>query len=350
MKMPKVAVSNDKPSAAIALTRPTQEHEHESLPKVVVCTETAASTAVLAPHAIALSNALGFKLELIHVIEPRAASQIPFDPIEWDLRRREAAAFVAGLSKQYEAQKRNILTRVLQGRTSDQICACLVDNLEDIVALCRSDIELPGHIGQTARRVLENAANSVLMVPASADKEVIVNYQRILVPLDGSARAECALPLAKKIAQASNGKIILVHAIPEPVLTEIDPLNNEDVELRDSLLRRNERVAKDYIGRIQDNMSADGLVASSAILAGGDSRRLLNEAIINESADLLILSSHGCGGHADVAAGDVTSYLLANASVPILMIRRPGQNGYGGNQHFYRSADSKGARRPTGAN
>ena len=348
--MPKIAASNAKPSATIALTRPTQEHEHESRPKVVVCTETATSTAILAPHAIALSNALGFTLQLVHVIEPRAASQIPFDPIEWDLRRREAEAFVAGLSKQYEAPQRKILTRVSQGRTSDQICTCLADNLEDIVALCRSDVELPGHIGQTARRVLENAANSVLMVPASADKEVSINYQRILVPLDGSARAECALPLAKKIAQAFNGKIILIHAIPEPVLTEIDPLNNEDIELRDSLLRRNERVAKGYMDRIQENMSADGLVATSIILAGGDSRRLLNESIINESADLLILSSHGCGGHAEVAAGDVTSYLLANSRVPTLMIRRPGQNGYGGSQHVYRSADSKGARRPTGAN
>ena len=95
MKMPKIAVSNAKPSSAITLTRPTQEHEHGSLPKVVVCTETATSTAILIPHAMALSNALGFTLQLVHVIEPRAASQIPFDPIEWDLRRREAEAFVA---------------------------------------------------------------------------------------------------------------------------------------------------------------------------------------------------------------------------------------------------------------
>ncbi|MFT6895934.1 MAG: nucleotide-binding universal stress UspA family protein [Paraglaciecola sp.] len=318
-------------------------------PKVVVCAETASSSAKVIPHAMALSNALGIELQLVHVIEPRQALQFPLDPFEWDLRRREAEAFVTGLSKQYGSKKSNILTQVLQGRTSDKICSCLVDNDEDIAALCRSDVEQPGHIGQTARRVLEKAVNSVLIVPPSADQDVVVNYQRILIPLDGSARAEGVLFLGKKIAQASNATLILIHAIPDPVLTEIDALDNEDIELRDSLLRRNERVARDYLDRIAENISASGLTSTSVILNGSDARRLLNDAIIAESADLLILSSHGHSGHADVATGDVTSYLLANASVPILMIRRPGHNGNHGGKHLYRNADSKGVRRPTGA-
>ncbi len=344
---------DQKEETAVSLaSKAVMNSDQEQHPRVVVCAETAASTAKVIPHAMALSSALGIELLLVHVIEPRQTAQTPFDPFEWDLRRREAEAFIEGLSKQYESRKRKIRTRVLQGRSSDQICTCLIENIDDIAALCRSDVEQIGHIGQTARRVLERAANSILMVPASsdADKNVAVNYQRILVPLDGSARAETALPLAKRIAQATNATLILVHAIPDPELTEIDPLDNEDIALRDSLLRRNERVAREYLDRVKENIRAVGLAAGSVILTGGDARRLLNDAIVTESADLLILSSHGHSGHAEVATGDVTSYLLAHSSVPVLMIRRVRQNYNHGNHHFFRSAESRGVRRPTGTN
>ena len=38
-------------------------------------------------------------------------------------------------------------------------------------------------------------------------------FRRILVPLDGSARAEQALPIAARIAQASGGSVMLLHVL-----------------------------------------------------------------------------------------------------------------------------------------
>ena len=43
-------------------------------------------------------------------------------------------------------------------------------------------------------------------------------FQRILVPLDGSTRAERALPVAAKIARASGGSVVLLRVIaPVPI-------------------------------------------------------------------------------------------------------------------------------------
>ncbi len=39
-------------------------------------------------------------------------------------------------------------------------------------------------------------------------------FRRILVPLDGSARAERALPMAARLAQASGGSLFLVRVVP----------------------------------------------------------------------------------------------------------------------------------------
>ena len=38
-------------------------------------------------------------------------------------------------------------------------------------------------------------------------------FQRILVPLDGSTRAERAIPVAARIARASRGSVILVRVV-----------------------------------------------------------------------------------------------------------------------------------------
>ena len=341
--------SKEKSTVSLASSKDNNKLNDGQLPKVVVCAKTNSSTQTVIPHALAISNALGIEVQLVHVIEPSQDAQAPLDPVEWDLRRREAKAFVSELSTQHESSKRKILTQVLQGRMSDKISSCLLKNDEDIVALCRSSNDEAGHIGQTVRQVLEKTTNSALIVPVTAEQDLTVRYRRILIPLDGSARAESTLSMAKKIARAHNATIILIHAIPKTVLTEIDPLNNEDIALRDSLQRRNERVARVYLDRMVENISASGLTSSSVIISGGDARRLLNEAIIAESADLLILSSHGQSGHADVATGDVTSYLLANANVPILLVRRRNHIGNHGGTHFYKGVNSKGVRHPTGA-
>jgi nucleotide-binding universal stress UspA family protein len=41
-------------------------------------------------------------------------------------------------------------------------------------------------------------------------------YKRILVPLDGSARAEQALPVAAKLAKASEGSLVLLRVVSQP--------------------------------------------------------------------------------------------------------------------------------------
>ncbi len=58
-------------------------------------------------------------------------------------------------------------------------------------------------------------------------------FQRIMVPLDGSARAERAVPVAARIARASHGNILLVRvanpsaSIAVAYAPPMDPLKPE---------------------------------------------------------------------------------------------------------------------------
>jgi K+-sensing histidine kinase KdpD len=88
-------------------------------PTVVVCAEQTASAVKVIPHAQAVAAALAAELLLVHVIEAHQPSFAPSAPFEWDLRRREAEAFVSDLSMQYQSGDNVIATRGLQGRPSD---------------------------------------------------------------------------------------------------------------------------------------------------------------------------------------------------------------------------------------
>ncbi len=59
-------------------------------------------------------------------------------------------------------------------------------------------------------------------------------FQRILVPLDGSLRAEQALPVAARIARATGGSLLLVQVINPVLATKGVPADVHDAWERDS--------------------------------------------------------------------------------------------------------------------
>lgn len=70
-----------------------------------------------------------------------------------------------------------------------------------IMAFCRHGTDLPWHLDKDNWLVAENLRTSILMVPESANPSPSVVYNRIMVPLDGSCRAEAALPVAEMAAR-----------------------------------------------------------------------------------------------------------------------------------------------------
>lgn len=311
--------------------------------KVIVCIDTAGGSRMAVPAAKAIARALGAELTFVHVIEPRRTSNgAPFDPVEWDIRRREAEAHMSGLADEHANGKTEISTLLLEGRCAEQLSGMLSGRPQDIAVLCRGDDEAAPHVGETARRILESGRSSVLVIPTAGSAKPSAGFSRILVPLDGSGQSESVLPFVQRIAEAHDAEIVLVHATPEPLFTQAGPAEPKDNELREQLRRRNERVAKKYLDRISARMRADGVRARTVVLSGGDVRRQLAGAIGAHSADLLVLASHGHSGFADVPFGDVAGFVLSRSSVPVLMLRQAGDQTAA---HVFSSAQSKGVRR-----
>jgi len=290
--------------------------------RVVACIDEIQDSWKVVPYSAIVAKAFDAELTLMHVIETGAKCGTPPDPIASSLLRREASMKMENLAKNWTDGVSDIDTTILEGHPGDQICIWAKDHHVDLTVICtRQDRAVcDWDVGDTARRVMDCVTGSVLLIP-----ECITggdaSCRKILAPLDGSSRAESALQIALKLAETQNAELVLVHAVPEPHFTDIGPLEQEDIELRRRLLQRNESAGRTYLNQIRDRLYDRSIAVRTVILSGGDPRHLIARAIVDEGADMVVVSSHGCSGHIDMSAGSVASHLMTHTSIPLFIVR-----------------------------
>ena len=137
----------------------------------------------------------------------------------------------------------------------------------------------------------------------------------ILVPLDGSAFAEQAIPLALGIAEQSGAVLNLVHVfVPADVLEPYEALHFGDAlkSLKDDKHR--------YLADVVDKLAGTSpvFVASRVIEARAVSPSL-NE-VPGLDADLVVMATHGRGTLGRFWSGSVAHSLLQRMTVPVILV------------------------------
>jgi nucleotide-binding universal stress UspA family protein len=262
---------------------------------------------------------------LLQVLEAPPTNDFRPDPIESDIRRHEAQNVLKRLAEARYDDIETIDVELAEGQTVEEICRCTRERAAELIVLGTHGERGPGAygIGSTARAVLDQAAGSILLVPIFTLSARMPRYRRVLVPLDGSPWSESVLPLAARLARAVDAELILAHIVPAPELTETDPLEVEDLELRERVVDRNERVARSYLDRVRGYVAEPSLKVRALTLRGDDVRSSLTTLIGSERVDLVVLSARGQGSNrvSDVPYGNVTAYLVTHLSVPMLIVR-----------------------------
>ncbi len=143
-------------------------------------------------------------------------------------------------------------------------------------------------------------------------------YKKVLVPLDGSALAECALPELKSLAQSGCiGEVLFVNVVEDPMrgaIEGMEALNLVEIE------NRLHDHARKYLADIQIKLNAENIKASSEVLRGRAAQSIVSYAKEN-GVDLIIIASHGYSGVKQWVFGSVALRVLHDAHVPVLLIR-----------------------------
>lgn len=142
-------------------------------------------------------------------------------------------------------------------------------------------------------------------------------YNRILVPLDGSKRAEAILPHVEDLARRYGAEVILLHVV-EPVPFSVGP-EGAYIVLREELERRTEQ-GEMYLSGLEDEYRDKGIEIRTRVVHGS-SVEAITEAAERESADLVAMASHGRTGLRRVFYGSVAAGVLNRIDRPLLLIR-----------------------------
>jgi nucleotide-binding universal stress UspA family protein len=140
-------------------------------------------------------------------------------------------------------------------------------------------------------------------------------YRNILVPLDGSALGEQALPVAIDIARRTGSALHLVHihVLDLSVLADFpadQPLDEAIQESEQAYLRTvAQRIAASYDGPVVFALR-EGLIADA-----------LHDYALEHAVDLVVLTSHGRGGLARAWLGNTADTLVRTLTVPVLLVR-----------------------------
>ena len=143
-------------------------------------------------------------------------------------------------------------------------------------------------------------------------------YQKILLPLDGSRRAEAILPHVENIAARFGARVIILVVEEPAVQLEHDEIINTEryLEERAEMRKNITAYALNIINKFKEkNVSADFLVGK------GDVVHSIIKTAEKENIDLIAMASHGRSGWARTFYGSVSAGVLQKVDRPILMIR-----------------------------
>ena len=141
----------------------------------------------------------------------------------------------------------------------------------------------------------------------------MMNFKRILVPLDGSELAERALVPALALADVMEAKLFLLR-VAIPLSLNIDP------DLYQRILEMRQDDAVHYLRSIQSRFPSSTDKIEIQVIAGRAANSIINFAQ-EKKIDLIVMSSHGRSGVDRWVYGSVANKVLHNACCAKLIIR-----------------------------
>lgn len=142
-------------------------------------------------------------------------------------------------------------------------------------------------------------------------------YKTILVPLDGSKRAEAILRHVENLAQRYHATVVFLQVELCPTVIGRD---NIYPILDEHTIEQQRYEIETYLAALQGEFREKGIEARTRIAQGPVVEAIINAAE-RESADIIAMASHGRTGLPQVFYGSVAAGILHRVDRPLLLVR-----------------------------
>ncbi len=282
------------------------------------------------PYALALADAAGVPATLLQVVAPLATT-LDFDwqydaSLEATALARAYDALVP-LTQSLHAAGRRVETQVLLGDPPAEILHYADRGAQDLVVMATHGRGGMLHwaFGSVARKVLTTTDTPLLIVRPSEVPEQPAQpaaIRSILVPLDGSARAETVLPLVRAVAKSGNAQVTLTRVVPllPPDYVMSSYTTPSELLYLDEITTAARAGATKHLGAIAAAWTAAGVKTEAVVQTGAAANTLL-ETLASGGYDLVAMTTHGRTGLSRWVLGSVAERLIEGSHTPILLVR-----------------------------
>lgn len=142
-------------------------------------------------------------------------------------------------------------------------------------------------------------------------------YDTILVPLDGSRRAEAILPHVEGVARSMGAKVLLLTAVEHRIFVDADGIRSQ---MDEGDFERRSKEAKTYLENLETGIRAKDIQVESRVDFGPAVESIIKVAD-EAQASLIAIASHGRSGLGRVFYGSIAAGLLQTIDRPLLLIR-----------------------------
>lgn len=211
----------------------------------------------------------------------------------------------------------HVTTLVVEGDAADVILTMAQNEKVDLIAMSshgRSGF-VRWALGSVAERVLHGAQIPVFLVRESTAPRQ-GKLQTILLPLDGSAVAEQALPEAQALALANNAHVLLVQVIQKLDDRSQALLFTSEARAKATFAEWR-AAAETYLATIAKPLTSAGVATDTRVVVDDPDRAI---CAMSQHVDLIIMGTHGRTGMRRWVYGSVANKVLRGASCPLLLV------------------------------
>jgi nucleotide-binding universal stress UspA family protein len=176
-------------------------------------------------------------------------------------------------------------------------------------------------VGSVAERVTRLANQPVMLVRSSVSSKTI-EFESILVPVDGSSTSQAALWTADEIAKQLGASLHFLHVVPDLPLPMGDGMGFGTMNYRsEPWIEALEDQGQAIIKHAKESSTLEKVETSTIPASGARTAKQILKFAKEHHSSLIVIGTHGRSGFDRLLLGSIAEGVMHHADVPVILVR-----------------------------
>ena len=291
--------------------------------RIVIPVDGSDAASRAARRGLALARTFDAAVDVLHVLERRASTRTTDEQAALRERGEEILAEIEGIAADHE---QSVTTTITDGTPAARIARHAADRDAGLIVIGRQGITGLSKrlLGGVTEGVLHRSSVPVLVVPTGATTGDSFDYDRLLVPTDGSDNATAAAPHGAAVARQYGAAVHVLSVVDLQAAGGAFSAGGLERSVIDRLEDDASETVADLATRIAGTAETGALDIETAVeqtsLDGVAAE--ISEYVDTQGIDLVVMGSHGRSNLRRQLLGSVSAAVLRSVDVPVLIVTR----------------------------